>query len=112
MPLVEIVASSTAGEAARTARLAAEDILGKTALNCRDTPGFIANRIGCFWIAMTILEALRVGIAVDADAVASRPFSIPASGVLGLLDLIGLNIVPGLGSLQCCDCRRRAAVEL
>jgi len=101
MPLVEIVAGSRAAGAALTARLAAEDILGKTVLNCRDTPGFIANRIGCFWIAMTVLEALRVGITIeDADAVASRPFRIPASGAFGLLDLIGLDLVPEVwGSL-------------
>ncbi len=102
MPLVEIVAGPASAGAAEAARRACEDILGKTVLVCRDTPGFVANRIGCFWIAMTILEALRAGLALeDADAVASRPFGIPASGAFGLLDLIGLDLVLLVwGSLQ------------
>ena len=70
-------------------------------LDCSDTPGLIANRIGCFWIAMTIIEALNAHLAIeDADAIASKPFRIPASGVFGLLDLIGVDLVPRLwGSL-------------
>lgn len=102
MPLVEIVAGATSGATAKDVGRAAGDILGKTALCCRDTPGFVANRIGCFWIAMTILEAMRAGLALeDADAIASRPFRIPSSGAFGLMDLIGIDLVPHVwGSLQ------------
>ena len=82
-------------------RTAAEEILGKTVLDCRDTPGFIANRIGCFWICMSIIEALNADLSIeDADAIASKPFGIPARGVFGLLDLIGVDLVPQVwGSL-------------
>jgi 3-hydroxyacyl-CoA dehydrogenase len=103
MPLVEVVAGAqTAARAQRLVREAGEAVLGKTVLNCRDTPGFVANRIGCFWIAMAILEGLRAGLPIEeADAVASRPFRVPASGVFGLLDLIGVDLVPLVwGSLR------------
>lgn len=95
MPLVEVVAGPRSAKAADMVRKAAEEILGKTPLNCRDTPGFIANRIGCFWIAMTIIEAFGAGLAIEeADAIASKPFRIPGSGVFGLLDLIGVDLIP------------------
>jgi 3-hydroxyacyl-CoA dehydrogenase len=103
MPLVEVVAGpATALRTQQLIRQAGEEVLGKTVLDCRDTPGFVANRIGCFWIAMTIIEALDAGLPIEeADAVASRPFRIPASGAFGLLDLIGIDLVPHVwGSLH------------
>ena len=76
--------------------------LGKGVIACKDSPGFIANRIGCFWLAAAQNEALALGVSVeDADAVLSRPFGIPRSGAFGLLDLIGIDLIPQiLESLQ------------
>jgi 3-hydroxyacyl-CoA dehydrogenase len=69
--------------------------LGKSIVHCKDTPGFIANRIGIFWLQLGLLEALRLGLTVEeADTVISRPFGIPKTGVFGLLDLVGLDLVP------------------
>ena len=103
MPLVEVVSGpATAPSKRQMIEEAGEEILGKTVLNCRDTPGFVANRIGCFWIAMAIIEALEAGLPIDeADAIVSRPLRIPASGAFGLLDLIGVDLVPHVwGSLH------------
>ena len=103
MPLVEVVSGpATAARAQQIIEQAGETILGKTVLNCRDTPGFVANRIGCFWIAMAIVEALDAGLPIEeADAVVSRSLRIPASGAFGLLDLIGVDLVPHVwGSLH------------
>ena len=96
MQLLEVIAgASTSPEAAATVRAAGEDVLGKTALACRDTPGFIANRIGCFWIAMAIIEAIQAGLTVEeADAIVGAPFRIPPIGAFGVLDLIGVDLVP------------------
>ena len=95
MPPVELVAGpeSDAGLGARATE-AAEVLLGKTVIGCRDTPGFIANRIGCTWMAMAALEARRLGLTVEeADAVHGA-FGAPRTGVFALFDLIGIDLVP------------------
>lgn len=69
--------------------------LGKGYVRCYDTPGFIANRIGIFWLALGLLEGLRVDTPVSvADAVMSRPVGIPKTGIFGLMDLIGIDLLP------------------
>lgn len=69
--------------------------LGKGVVDCKDTPGFIANRIGVFWMMVGLLEAMRLGITVEeADAVMSKPVGIPKTGVFGLFDLIGIDLMP------------------
>jgi 3-hydroxyacyl-CoA dehydrogenase len=69
--------------------------LGKGVVVAKDTPGFIANRIGCYWLVAGLVEALRLGIEVEAaDAVMGRPVGIPKTGVFGLYDLIGIDLMP------------------
>ena len=56
-------------------------------------PGFIANRIGIFWMQCGVVAAQDHGVTVEeADAVMSRPVGIPKTGVFGLLDLVGLDL--------------------
>lgn len=69
--------------------------LGKGIVNCNDTPGFIANRIGTYWIQTAMHEAIRLGLSVDeADAVSGRPMGIPKTGIFGLMDLVGIDLMP------------------
>lgn len=69
--------------------------LGKTVVACRDTAGFIANRLGCYWMAVAAIEAIQHGLTVEeADAVAGAPFGVPRTGVFGLFDLVGIDLVP------------------
>lgn len=69
--------------------------LGKQAVRCKDTPGFIANRIGVFWMFAGLKEALSRGIGVEeADALLSKPAGLPGTGLFGLFDLIGLDLMP------------------
>ena len=69
--------------------------LGKGVVEVKDTPGFIANRIGVFWLMTGLLEAIEMGITVEeADAVMGRPVGIPKTGVFGLFDLIGIDLMP------------------
>lgn len=71
--------------------------LGKGVVVCHDTPGFIANRIGAFWLQAGVNEAFDLGLSVEeADAVMSRPVGIPKTGVFGLIDLVGLDLMPHL----------------
>ncbi|MFD2206444.1 3-hydroxyacyl-CoA dehydrogenase/enoyl-CoA hydratase family protein [Kiloniella antarctica] len=69
--------------------------LGKGVVRCKDTPGFIANRIGIFWLQCAVVEAIDQGISIEvADAVIGRPFGIPKTGVFALLDMVGLDLMP------------------
>lgn len=71
--------------------------LGKGVVECNDTPGFIGNRIGTFWIQAAINEAFDRGIDIEsADAVMSRPIGVPKTGVFALVDLVGLDLMPHL----------------
>ncbi len=73
----------------------ADHRLGKTVVRCKDTPGFIANRIGTYWLQRGVNAAMDGGLSVEeADAVMGRPFGIPRTGVFGLLDLVGLDLMP------------------
>ena len=72
-----------------------DHVLGKSIVRCKDTPGFIANRIGTFWMQRGVNAAMDGGLTIDeADAVMGRPFGIPKTGVFGLLDLVGLDLMP------------------
>ena len=96
MRLLETVAGpETRPDAVEAVRAFADMALGKTVIACKDTPGFIGNRIGIFWIQAAITAAIEAGIAVeDADAVLGRPMGIPKTGVFGLLDLVGIDLTP------------------
>lgn len=69
--------------------------LGKGVVLCRDTPGFIANRIGIYWIQSGINAAIDMGLTVEeADTALGKPMGAPKTGVFGLVDLVGLDLMP------------------
>ena len=71
-----------------------KDELGKGIIYCNDSPGFIGNRVGVFSIQVAQYEALERKLPVEiADAIFSRPFSIPKTGCFGLYDLIGIDLM-------------------
>ena len=73
--------------------------LGKTVVRAKDTPGFIANRIGTYWMQQAVVQAMDLGLTVEeADAVMGRPFGFPKTGVFGLLDLVGLDLMPHINA--------------
>ncbi len=98
MRLLEITAGKkTRDDVVKTIHLFTNKALGKGIVNCKDTPGFIANRIGIYWIQVAILEAIELGLTVEeADAIIGRPMGIPKTGVFGLSDLVGLDLMPHL----------------
>ena len=95
MRLLEIVAGPDTRPDAVAALAQLCDVrLGKGVVRCKDTPGFIANRIGTYWITCAIDEAIARGLQVEeADAV-HRPMGVPKTGVFGLVDLVGLDLMP------------------
>ena len=75
--------------------------LGKGVVYAKDTVNFIGNRIGCFWM-MTGLhyaqEALSDGLTMEQiDALMSGPMGLPPTGLYGLIDLIGLDVMELVG---------------
>ncbi len=102
MPLLELVAGEqTRPEALTEIAEFGDRVLGKGIVHCHDTPGFVANRIGTFWLQCAVKETLERGLTVEeADAVMGRPLGIPKTGVFALLDLVGLDLMPKVdGSL-------------
>ena len=96
MRLLEIVAGpDTRPEAVEAISAFADIRLGKGVVPCKDTPGFIANRIGTYWITAAVNDAIAQGLTVEeADLVVGRPMGIPKTGVFGLIDLVGLDLMP------------------
>ena len=73
--------------------------LGKEVVICNDTPGFIGNRIGTYWTLIGMVEALKSGLTVEeADAVMSRPIGAPKTGLFGLVDVVGIDLIPHVTS--------------
>src|SRR3546814_3465755 len=100
MRLLELVAGPETDQAAAEAIRRFCDVrLGKGVVDCKDTPGFIANRIGTYWIQAAVNGAFDLGLTVEeADAVLGRPIGAPKTGVFGLLDLIGLDLMPHIAA--------------
>ena len=71
-----------------------DEQLGKGVIICNDTPGFIGNRIGVYAMQVAMTEAFKMKISIEeADAIFGRPMGIPKTGIFGLYDLIGIDLM-------------------
>jgi len=71
-----------------------EEELGKGAIICNDTPGFLGNRVGVYAMQIAMTEAFKMKLSIEeADSVFGRPMGIPKTGVFGLYDLIGIDLM-------------------
>ena len=71
--------------------------MGKTVIETNDTPGFIGNRIGIFWIERAAIEAIKFNLTVEeADSIITNVFKVPKTGVFGLIDVVGLDLMPAV----------------
>jgi len=71
-----------------------ENELGKGAIICNDTPGFLGNRVGVYAMQIAMTEAFKENLSIEeADAIFGRPMGIPKTGVFGLYDLIGIDLM-------------------
>ena len=96
MRLLELVRGpATRADAVEAIAAFGDRRLGKTIVHCKDTPGFIANRIGGLWMQSAINHAVDLRLTVEeADAIMGKPMGVPKTGVFGLLDLVGLDLMP------------------
>ena len=71
-----------------------ETLLGKGVIVCNDTPGFLGNRVGVYAMQIAMTEAFKMKLSIEeADAVFGRPMGIPKTGIFGLYDLIGIDLM-------------------
>jgi 3-hydroxyacyl-CoA dehydrogenase len=79
----------------------ATDRLGKGVVYAKDTPNFIGNRVGCYFMLAGLHLAkpyLADGMTQETvDAVLGRPVGLPPTRMYGLLDLIGLDVMAMVG---------------
>ncbi|GGE99077.1 3-hydroxyacyl-CoA dehydrogenase [Chishuiella changwenlii] len=75
--------------------------LGKTPVLCKDTPGFIGNRIGVYSMAKIMELTQELGLTIEeADTLTGSILGRPKTGTFKLGDLVGLdtayNVTKGL----------------
>lgn len=78
-----------------------ETQLGKGVVHAKDTVNFIGNRIGCFFMLSGLHLAkpfLAEGMSQETvNAVLGKPVGLPPTGLYGLIDLIGLDVMELVG---------------
>jgi len=100
MPLLELVSGEdTDPKIMSELHLFCDEKLGKGVVPCLDTPGFLGNRVGCYAIQAALHTANDMGISPqEADSIFGRPMGIPKTGVFGLYDLIGIDLMSDVAS--------------
>ena len=76
-------------------------VMGKGVVYGKDTVNFIGNRIGCYLILKGLHEgsnARDLGLSQEEiDGIMSKPLGLPPTGLYGLVDLIGLDVMYSVG---------------
>ena len=93
MRLVEVIPTlTTDGDVVKKVADFLQEVLGKEVVVARDTPNFIANRLGVFAILSMLHMAEREGLSVPlVDALSGPLMGRPKSATLRLCDIIGLD---------------------
>lgn len=69
-----------------------EDVLGKGVVIAKDTPNFIANRIGTYGLLITLQEVLNNGYSIgEVDSITGPMIGRPKSATFRTLDVVGLD---------------------
>jgi len=95
MRLLELVAGpETKPEVIDTIAAFAEDKLGKGTVYAKDTPNFVANRVGTYGIVSVFRHMERLDMTIEeVDTALGKPAGRPKLGVFGLGDLVGLDTI-------------------
>ncbi|MFM2341335.1 MAG: hypothetical protein RLZZ592_988 [Pseudomonadota bacterium] len=93
MQLVELIPTpATEARVLDQLETFATTTLGKSVVRARDTPNFIANRIGIAGLLSTMIEAERLGLAYDlVDDLTGRKLGRASSGTFRTADVVGLD---------------------
>ena len=95
MRLVEVIPGpDTDPEAMHALSAFLDQNLGKEVVAARDTPNFIANRIGTYFILETLRVMEEEGLSVEeVDALTGMSIGLPRTGTFRLADMVGLDIL-------------------
>jgi len=95
MKLLEIIpAPSTSKSVVQRMADVGEKIFGKGVVFAKDTPNFIANRIGAFSTAITIKTMLEDGYRIEEiDQITGPAMGRPKIATFRLADLVGLDVM-------------------
>ncbi|CAM3719799.1 3-hydroxyacyl-CoA dehydrogenase/enoyl-CoA hydratase family protein [Alicyclobacillus pomorum] len=93
MKLLEVIPGpDTDSEILAFMRSFGERVLGKGVVFAKDTPNFIANRIGTYGLLVTLQAMEKYGLGVDeVDAITGPAMGRPKSATFRTLDLVGLD---------------------
>jgi 3-hydroxyacyl-CoA dehydrogenase len=95
MKLLEIIPTAdTERDVTRAVGRFGDAVLGKGIVTAKDTPNFIANRIGTF-ITMNVLRAMEEGAYTieEIDALTGPAMGLPKSATFRTLDMVGLDVL-------------------
>ena len=100
MRLLELVPDvDTAPELMRFMQKFSTEVLGKGVVLCKDTPNFIANRIGVYGSLSTLYRVLNEGYTVgEVDTILGPSMGRPRSAVFRTGDLSGLDTLANVAS--------------
>lgn len=93
LKLLEVIpASTTTPEVVDFMIQFGEDTLGKGVVTAKDTPNFIANRIGTYGLLVTLREMEKRGYSIgEVDSVTGTLIGRPKSATFRTLDVVGLD---------------------
>ena len=95
MRLLEIIPTPETNPAAIAAvELFADHRLGKSVVRPKDTPNFIANRIGTFALMNTMRVMRAMDLTIEqVDTLTGAPLGWPKTGTFRLADLVGVDVL-------------------
>ena len=93
LKLLEVIPTErTDSEVVQYIKRFAEDALGKGVVLAKDTPNFIANRIGTYGLLVAVNEMEKGGYSVgEVDSVTGPLIGRPKSATFRTLDVVGLD---------------------
>ncbi|MDR4889465.1 3-hydroxyacyl-CoA dehydrogenase NAD-binding domain-containing protein [Fredinandcohnia sp. QZ13] len=93
LKLLEVIPTkNTSPEVLTFMKTFGEDVLGKGVVEAKDTPNFIANRIGTYGLLVTVREMLKGGYSIgEVDSVTGPMIGRPKSATFRTLDVVGLD---------------------
>ena len=95
MQLLEIISTpQTDPQAIASVSRFADIHLGKTIVPAKDSPNFIANRIGTFVMLNTVRVMQQMGLSIEeVDALTGTPLGWPKTGTFRLSDMVGIDVL-------------------